>query len=153
MPYDVRLKDLAPQRFVAAHTRCPRADVPATLGRMLEDVWTYLSSLEHVTVGPAIARYHGHDEDEILVEAGFPVAEDVPDAGVIAVTRLPHGPAATALHYGPYEGLHAAHAAVAAWIAAHGRVADGPAWEIFWVDASQAAAPEELRTEVVWPIK
>jgi effector-binding domain-containing protein len=152
MSYAFRIKMLTPQRWLAVRTTVPRDELPDVLQACLEDVWQYLNRLESATVGPAIVRYHALDDEQIDVEAGFPVAEDLPGDGAIRAAELPAGRAATTLHHGGYDKLPAAYAALQRWMAVQGLRPAGPPWEIYWVDPSQAASVAELRSELVWPV-
>jgi effector-binding domain-containing protein len=81
------------------------------------------------------------------LEIGFEVEEPVQG---LEVTRVGGGPAAVALHIGPYDQLAAVTGEVAEWVGAHGELAGAP-YEVYLNDPGQVP-PDELRTEVVWPI-
>lgn len=151
------IKALEPQPFVGIRAVTTIDELSDTLNDLLTDVWAHLNTQPHVTVGPAIVRYHGHSGDApgppaIDVEAGFPVAEAVPDGSRARRVTLPGGRAATTLHWGPYAGLPESWDALEAWMKAEGFAPAGPRWEIYWVDPSQAQDDSELRTELVWPL-
>lgn len=153
MAHVCRLKEVSPQRLVAMRVRCEPGSVGAAIAHCLEQVWERLNRLEDVTVGPAIVRYHGVTDDEVEFEAGFPVLQEVPATEDIRVDEMPGGPAATTLHWGPYEGLPEAHAALRTWMEEHGLAPAGLVYEVYWVDQNAAADRSELRTEVVWPVE
>ena len=52
---------------------------------------------------------------------------------------------------GPYDQVGEAYAALDAWVAENGRQVIGPPREVYLNDP-QTTAPEELLTEVVWPL-
>lgn len=147
-----RIKTLSPQPFVAIRTQTTSAQFGVTLQNVLEDIWRYLNTLESVTVGPAIARYHAVSNQAIDVEAGFPCAEQVPTREPIALSELPGGKAATLLHWGPYATLPDSYDELEAWMREQKLAAAGPPWEIYWVDPSQTDIEADQRTEIVWPI-
>ena len=63
----------------------------------------------------------------------------------------PAGPVATTTHYGPYGGLHEAHAAIRSWCARHGHALAGPQWEIYghWTNEWNHD-PSKIVTEVFY---
>lgn len=148
-----RLKDVVGQQVVSIRTLTPAEQVGLTIQRLLEEVWGYLNTLESVTVGPAIARYHALGPEEIDLEAGFPVLETVPERAPILRRTLPACRAATLVCEGPYSRLPDAYAVLEGWIRGQGLVPAGGPWEIYWVDGQQAAREDDLRTEIVWPVR
>lgn len=148
-----RLKRVEPQPVMSIRTVTTPDAIGLTIRSLLEQVWTYLNQQEHVTVGPAFVRYHELGATQVELEAGFPVAEDVPEQAPILRRMLPACTAATVLHEGPYDGLSRAYAALEAWVETQGLKPAEPPWEIYWVDGQQARKPEELRTELVWPVR
>lgn len=149
--YDVRVKDVTPQRLIAMRTLTSRDALGGVLQNSLEAVWRYLNTFEEVTVGPAIVRYLQMKDDMLEVEAGFPVAEEIAGHERITPVNLPGGRAATTIHTGDYAGLPAAHAAVRRWMTEEGIAAAQTAYEIYWVEPN-AGEGSEARTEVVVPI-
>ncbi|HMQ15275.1 MAG TPA: GyrI-like domain-containing protein [Phycisphaerae bacterium] len=148
-----RTKTVAAARVALMRASAAPVDFGPTLRWVLETVWKRLSSLERVTVGPAVARYLAVSESLIEFEAGFPVAEELPPIAEIHLGQLPGGAAATTLHEGSYDGLPEAYAALETWMAEQGHEPDGAPYDIYWVDAGQADAESQLRTEVVWPVR
>ncbi len=149
----VRIKSVTPQRFASLRTRTTPFEIGAALSRMLEAVWKQLGRQPHVTVGPAIARFHAFDEREIDVEAGYPVLESIELDRPVQLSQLPGGQAATLIVHGSYAALPEAYARVEAWMRANGFAPDAPPWDIYWVDATQVEAESDLRTEIVWPVR
>lgn len=147
-----RVKEVVPQRVLSIRTLTRPEEIGATVQALLEQVWAYLGEQESVTVGPAIVRYHELGEDQVDLEAGFPVLETVPERAPILVRELPACRAATVMSEGPYDRLPEAYAALEAWMREQGLTPAGPPWEIYWVDGQQARRAEELRTEIVWPV-
>ena len=148
-----RLKRVEPQRVMSIRTVTTPEAIGPTIRSLLEQVWAYLNQQDHVTVGPAFVRYHELGRTQVELEAGFPVAEDLPERTPILRRDLPACTAATVLHEGPYDGLPEAYAALEAWIARQRLEPVEPPWEIYWVDGQQARGPQELRTEIVWPVR
>lgn len=151
--HQCRLKTVAGARLALRRASVEPLDFGPALRWTLETVWKQLSTLERVTVGPAVARYLGVSETVIDFEAGFPVAEPLPPLDGLHTGELPAGPAATTLHHGSYAGLPEAYAALQAWMAEQGHAPAAAPYDIYWVDAGQADSEDDLRTEVVWPVR
>ena len=152
----IRQKSAEEQLLAVVRASAAPDSFGAALGTALEAVWGYLNRLPDVTVGPPIARYLAAeapaDADELVFEAGFPIAAAVPETDVVRVVRLPAGRVATILQYGGYENLPAAHQALRHWLGEQRLSPGGPPYEIYWVDQTQVEHPSELRTEVVYPL-
>ena len=90
---------------------------------------------------------------EIDVEVGVEVAEAFEAGGEIVRSSTPAGAVASAVHFGPYQGLGAAHQAIRLWCAANGHQATGPNWEIYghWLPEWNAD-PSRIRTDVFYQV-
>lgn len=102
--------------------------------------------------GMPFARYLDVSGTEIEIEIGLPTTELLCGSGNIVSCVLPSGPAAVTWHIGHYDELAQAHAALAKWAAANGRVAAGGPWEIYFADEAEDDFPERWRTKVVLPL-
>ena len=74
--------------------------------------------------------------------------------GEVVRSSTPAGVVAAATHFGPYQGLGAAHAAIHAWCAAHGHELAGPNWEIYghW-QPEWNADPSRIHTDVCYLVE
>lgn len=101
---------------------------PGLWKELLDEVWACLRA-NGITRGcPNVMLYL---DGVPHVEVGVLRAEPVALQGRVVTSALPAGEVATALHRGPYSELGAAHEAVGAWCAEHGRERAGPSWEIY----------------------
>ncbi len=73
--------------------------------------------------------------------------------GRVEPGELPGGEVAATDHWGAYEDLPAAGAALGAWAARHRRRAAGPWWEVYWTDPTEVDDPDEVHTEVLMPLR
>ncbi|MDX2198259.1 MAG: GyrI-like domain-containing protein [Phycisphaerae bacterium] len=152
MSYIFRLKKAEPLALMAIRTISSRGALAHTLETSFETVWRRLNQLESVTVGPAIAVYFACDDDTLDVAAGFPVKEQLAGDDRLERIELPAASVATTIHEGAYSGIPQAHDALIEWIAGQNLAIAGPAYEVYWVDPSQAKNEGELRTEIVIPV-
>src|SRR5262249_51171926 len=101
--------------------------------------------------GRHVALYwDGTIRTEIGVEALGPFVEQ----GELVRSATPAGMVASATHFGPYQGLGAAHNAVIEYCKANNLKRAGPSWEIYghWM-REWDADPSRIRTDVYWLLK
>jgi effector-binding domain-containing protein len=99
------------------------------------------------------ARYHSYG-DVVDFEAGVMVDDAIAPEGEVKPGQLPSGPAAIAVHAGPYETLGNTYAAMDAWLeASPDYSANGGPWELYLTDPSAEPDPGKWLTEVIYPLK
>jgi effector-binding domain-containing protein len=155
------VRDRAAQPTVAVRVRQPMAtlDIAALMARHLPEVTAAIASSGRGVAGPSFLRTHEWG-DTVDLELGYPV--DGPAkalAPLVAAVEpapgrssLPGGQCAVLVHVGSYARLGRAHARLAAWIDEQGLVPDGASWESY-VDDPRAVPREEVRTELVQPVR
>jgi effector-binding domain-containing protein len=102
--------------------------------------------------GPPFALYRGMPADTVDVEAGFPIAGSLSDAGTVVTGTLPETDACEAVHTGPYDTLGETYAAVQDHIRAAGKNPSGAMWEFYLNGPSTEPDPLKWQTRVVWPL-
>jgi DNA-binding transcriptional MerR regulator len=105
-----------------------------------------------VATGPLGGLYeHALFADELgQATVWFPVAEETPAHGRVAMTQIPGGTFAVAVHDGPDARIDETYAALGSYAATRGISRDGPLRERYLAGTLDDAAP--LITEVAWPI-
>lgn len=128
------------------------ADIPASMGKAFMEVWTYMQRKNIAPANAPFAYYHSWSSGEVEMECGFPTASPIPGEGMIKAFSLPAVKAVTSTHIGPYSTIMETYAIIEGYIRAHGLEPVGPMWEVYLNDPSMVA-PEELMTQIIWPIK
>jgi effector-binding domain-containing protein len=88
-------------------------------------------------------------DGSIRLEVGVELQGLFVDDGEVVRSATPAGTVASITHYGPYDGLGAAHDAIQHWCTVNGRELAGPSWEVYghwereWNDD-----PSRIRTDV-----
>lgn len=128
-------------------------DMPQFLGRAFRAAATHAETLGTEICGPPFARYRPLDSEfkEFEVEAGFPVTNEPTGSEEVDASSLPAGPAAVAMHIGPYDAMVPTYDAIVAFLREQHAEAFGPAWEVYLSDASEEPDPAKWRTEIVQP--
>lgn len=132
-------------------------DIGAIFGDYIGEIAHLLGEAGVAPAGPPYCRYHEFGPDTADIEIGMPVS--APPVGLPgdtepespALSELPGGSVAVAVHRGPYGELGETYRALEAWAEAEShRLGPGP-WESYLDDPWEVAAAE-LRTEVCWPL-
>jgi effector-binding domain-containing protein len=153
MAHAITVKTLRPQPIATIRATALFAAIGATLGQVLPEVFAYVVAQGQRPVGPPFSRYLGERGETVELEAGVPVDEPVAGDGRVQAGELPGGPVATIWHIGPYDTLRVTYAVLATWMAAEGRAAGGPTWEVYWTDPQEVLDPAEWKTEIICPLR
>ena len=152
MEYDVRLENLGRNSPTAVvRRRATSQEIPRVVPDACGLVWAVLRAQQVRGAGRHVALYL---DDQINLEVGVELQAPFPGHGEVVGSALPSGPVATAVHFGPYNRLHAAHRAIRDWCATHGHAPAGPNWEIYghWEDGWNND-PSRIRTDVFYLLR
>jgi effector-binding domain-containing protein len=112
----------------------------------------YLGELGEHPAGPPFIAYYNMDMADLDVEIGFTVEREIASMGNVQAGHMPAGMMASCLFTGPYVEMAPAYEALAAWIEENGMEATGVAYEFYLNDPTEVP-PEELKTQIVFPLK
>jgi len=152
MPVEVTRRQLDPRPALIVRRKTREADLAATIGQVLQKVFAHAQQHGLPFAGPPFVRYVEMGRGSMTIEGGLPIAAPVKSDGEIEAIELPGGPAAVAIHAGPYDTLGQTHAEVDAWITAQGAKPAGAPWETYLTDPGEKPDPKDWRTEVVYPL-
>lgn len=148
----IERRELIAQPILFIRRQAAQSEIPDVLGQCLGMVFGHCQKAGHALAGMPFTRYPSVGPGLITLEAGCPVAESAPGDGEIEAGFLEAGPAAVAVHAGPYDQLKETYAAVERWIEEQGASMGGPPWEVYITDPGDHPDPKDWRTEVYWPI-
>jgi len=149
----VELRVLRSHHTASMRKEVSQADVPQAIGHMFQAVKAALASQGIEPDGAPFARYHSSG-DMVDLEAGAMVATPIAADGDVKPGELPAGPAAIAIHVGPYETLSATYDVIEAWLTAStSHQASGGPWELYITDPSAEPEPRKWLTEIIYPLK
>ncbi len=149
--YRVLERDAQP--FAGIRLTCKTAEVGATIAVLLPEVMAHLYATGAGVAGVPFLRYHKTGDSEVEIETGFPVAKRIEEKGRIRNGELPGGRTIVGWHVGPYEGLPAAHSALAAYAAENRLKPRGGSWEVYWTDPGVVPDPSKWRTQLFLPVE
>ena len=153
MGYEIEVKDLPSRQVAMIRVTTTPDKMGQTFGEVIPEVYAYLQKEGVEPSGPSFGIFHTYTDEEVGMEAGFPVDRPVAGEGRVMGGRLDASTCAVTWHQGSYASIGEAHRAVEAWIGANGREQAGPPWEVYWEGPGQAKDPSEYRTEVGYPIR
>ncbi len=159
MEYNITRQELAAQPILVVRRRVRRAEIAATIGAALPKVFLHAQQRGLAIAGYPITRYLETSVGLVTFETGMRVTAHRGDwtaadgQGEVLAETLPAGPAAVTTHFGPYDQLQDAYAAVEEWIAANGFRQNGAPWEAYLNDPGDHPNPQDWKTEVYWPFQ
>ncbi len=154
MDYNVTLKTV-PERYVAS----VRQVIPAYhCEGMLWEILHRELEPQHVqyavpNYGMAVFHDEGFKEHDPEVEIQSTVLGKYQDTEHVKFKMVPPIQIASATYKGSYDQITKVNAAVANWVVANGYDFDGKSFCIYHVSPGQTDNPEELVTEICFPVR
>ena len=152
--YDVTIKEIAP-RYVASVR-----DILESYnyeGRLWHYMMKETADQNLTPANPCLAFGIFHDaeykERDVDVEIQMTVEGNYHDKEHVRFKTEPAVCVASAIHYGSYETISDASAAVAAWVEKNGYQMCGVMFNVYHVSPHETQNPDELVTEVCIPVK
>ncbi|MGI6069720.1 MAG: MerR family transcriptional regulator [Blautia sp.] len=154
MDYNVTLKTL-PQRYVASLRKViPSYDQEGVLWEMMcRELAPQKVQEMTPSYGMAIFHDEGFKETDTDVEIQIAVSGCYEDTEHVRFKTVLPIQIASATYEGSYDRITQVNEAVAQWVLANGYEFDGNSFCIYHVSPAQATDPQELVTEVCYPVK
>lgn len=154
MDYSVTLKTM-PQRYVASVRQViPAYEDEQILWNLLnEEIAGQKVQPENPCYGMAVFHDNGYKESDVDVEIQISVAGKYEDTEHVRFKTVPPVQIASATYQGSYDQITRVNEAVANWIRDNGYEFNGSSFCIYHVSPGQTDNPEELVTEVCYPVK
>jgi AraC family transcriptional regulator len=148
----IERKELQPQPALVVKRRIARTEIAATIAEGLGKTYPYALQNGLAIAGRPFARYSDVGPGLMTIEVGTPLAAAAAGVGDIEAVTLPGGPAAVAVHMGPYDTLQQTYVAIERWMQDQGVRPGGSPWESYITDPAEHPDPSNWRTDVFWPI-
>ena len=144
MEYQVQVKQVASQTTAVVRCRASCHELAQVVPQGCGEVWAFMRSSQLPRPGRNLALYL---DDEVNLEVGVEVTQPFTGNDRVVCSCTPAGLVATTAHFGPYDRLGEAHAAVRKWCSENGHALAGPFWEVYghWDDH-----PPKFRTDVFY---
>ncbi len=150
---ELEVVEVDPMPVASVTRRTPVEEIGPAMAEAFGAIMTAIDRNGLTPAGPPLAWYPESmvEGQPLLMVVAVPIDPDVTELDGVDVQALPGGTFATAIHVGPYAGLGATYAAMAAELGARGlRPAGGPR-EIY-VDDPDVTPEAELRTRLEFPV-
>lgn len=154
MKYDVTLKEM-PKRYVASLRKIiPAYDREGLLWELLFKE-TAPQNIKPEDPGLGLAVFHdkGYKEEDPDVEIQISVKGSYQDTEHVVFKTIEPISYASATYQGSYEKLTEVNMSVAGWLRDNGYEITGPNFCIYHVSPADAKTPEDLVTEVCYPVR
>jgi effector-binding domain-containing protein len=150
MEYNIETIDATGQLIAAVRARVPRNGVAQSFRSSLDKVWAFLRTRPGLrTDGHNLFLYHHEPAGSafVTVDFGVQVVKWFEQEAEVRCIETPRGEVVSTYHFGPYDGLSRAHAAIHDWCRKSERRIGGFSWEIYgdWTDD-----PNKLETTIVY---
>ncbi len=150
MEYNCTIIELDDQPVITVRRTNPVENLPAFFGEVYGMMAHYLGEMGEQPVGMPFAAYYNMDMSALDVEAGFPVARELPGKGEIKSGKIPAGKFAVVKHVGGYDTVGPAYEALSDFVKEQGYEDTGIAYEYYLNDPNEGVVPE---TEIRYPLK
>jgi len=148
MSYQIELTHSTPIPTAVIRNRVPAKDLAQFVPAACGEVWPFIRSAGLPRPGRHLALYL---DAQVSIEVGAEVSEPFAGNERIHCSQLPGGRVVTTVHFGPYQHLSNAHAAICEWCARNGHRCSGVSWEIYghW-EESWDTDSSKIRTDVFY---
>jgi AraC family transcriptional regulator len=145
-------EELVAQPILFVRRRVARAEIAANIATCLGMTFGLAMQKGYAIAGRPFARYPSMGAGLITMEVGCVLATPAAGEGDVEAGFLQGGPAAVAMHAGPYGELPTTFAAIERWLEDNGYRAGGAPWESYLTDPAEHPDPANWRTRVCWPL-
>jgi effector-binding domain-containing protein len=146
------LKERLPPHTLSIRTRAAVQELPEVFHKAYHDIVQYMEELGEKPIGPAYAAYYNMDMQNLDIEMGFIVKRKFPAKENISLGKIPEGRYASYVHTGSYSEIEPAYNFLSKWINDNGYEVKGVSYE-YYLNDPDTAPPDELKTEILFPLK
>ncbi len=152
----MEIKEIKGMNTISIRETANVKDLPQVMGKAYGEIMTYMQKNNIQPINAPYARYYNEDMENLDVEMGIPVQNEVKGEGRIKSSKLPAGKFAVSMHVGPYRELGQAYEKIIDEIKEKGLETApcdaGNCYELY-IDDPQDTPENELKTEIYFMLK
>ncbi|MEC3608560.1 MerR family transcriptional regulator [Bacillus glycinifermentans] len=147
---EVQLVETGPMNLLYIRQMLSSDDYAAGYGKYISRLYEKIADEKLTLLGMPMTIYHSQEYNPSGndTEFAFPIKEPVQ-----GTRDFPGGLCAMSVLKGPYSELTSVYARLREWVENEGYELVSSPYEVYVTDPNQAPAPEELVTEVYFPVK
>lgn len=148
----MEIKEVQKRETLMIRTITPMSSISDAMGDAFTKLAAYMEKNGIAFAGPPYARYYNMNMEALDVEMGFPITGKIAGEGNIQMGELPAGKIASALHLGSYDKLEETYTKLMEYV--KGKDLETEEWMYeFYLNSPMDVKPEELETEICFPLK
>jgi effector-binding domain-containing protein len=148
----MEIRETKEQKTLAIRMFTPAEKLSDAIGSSYGQIGRYMEAHQVHPAGPPFAMYYNMDMSNLDVEIGIPVQGEIDGQDNIKACSIPGGPAATAVHTGPYDTIGTTYDKITAFVKEKNLETQPYCYE-FYLNDPRETKPEELKTEIFFPLK
>jgi len=152
MSFIFQIVDTEKQPVLSVQTTTSVANIPNVVGEVFGRVATHIAASGKEPLGPAFIAYHNMDMENLQMEIGFPIDEEIEGKADIVLSYIPAGKKAVGFHKGSYSELGPFYEKMGSWIAQKGYEPTGVMYEYYY-NSPEEIPESELLTKVEFLLK
>lgn len=150
--FDIKLNEQKPQPVLSIRKRTTIEELPKLIGESYKQIMEYLDELNEQPVDAPFTAYYNLDMNNLDVEMGFPISNQLPEKGEISYREIPSERVVTAMYRGSYSGMEHTYEEIFKWMEEDDVKPTGVYYEYYY-NSPDEVPEEELLTKIVIPVK
>ena len=147
------IKEVDAVKALVIKSEVPMAEIGPTMGKVYEQLFSYLGASNMQPAGPPFAVYLSWDpEGNVVFESGVPVAKAEAGKDDIVYKEYPAMKVLSTLYIGAYDKMEPVYQEIMEHMKTNNLEGNDTSWEIYLTDPNEVA-PEENKTMIYFPIK
>ena len=144
--------DLPPQISLLLRRTVPIQEIGKNLGEMYAQIMAVAATGGAQMAGPPFAIYYSYSANGTTdFAASIPIDKAIEGSNEVKFAKRQEGKMLSTIFIGPYENLQQVYQDLETYMDIMGYQRNGPPMEIY-LDDPTTVAPEEVRTQILWPI-
>jgi effector-binding domain-containing protein len=152
MTSEIKIITQKPVNILSMREKIQNSQIKSKMGEMYGQIWMFIEKNKIAVAGPPYAIYHDYDQENCDMECGFPTGKREKGSENIKPSSVPGGKCVVAIHAGSYETIMLTYEKVQEYMHKEGLKPKKVMWERYLNDPATVKDPDQLITEIYWPI-